>query len=378
MSHAQWRAATSLIATVVLAAACMPLPPPTNLAEPSQAAAPAPNPADLDQLVAPVALYDDQLLADVLTAATYPGEVVQAHRWRQNPANAALRDAALTNALAGQDWDPSVKSLVPFPAILQTMDSHLDWTQRLGEAFLAQPAIVMAAVQRLRGRAQAAGTLQTSPQEVVAESGGYITVAPPPSRVIYVPTYNPWCAYGAWPYTEAGPAFYQPYTSDCAGDVQLGWGAGLYLPLDDWGWGSFDWGRGELLINGDRWGRFGGWHGGSGHGGYSDHGNTVWQHDAGHRGGVPYSVAGNASRFGGGAGAQGFHGYAGRNGEPANTPRTTAPAFESLNSGHGAWAESARGQESRSMSRGGGGGGGFRGGGGGGFGGGAHGGAGHR
>jgi hypothetical protein len=80
MSHAQWRAATSLIATVVLAAACVPLPPPTNLAEPSQAAAPAPNPADLDQLVAPVALYDDQLLADVLTAATYPGEVVQAHR----------------------------------------------------------------------------------------------------------------------------------------------------------------------------------------------------------------------------------------------------------------------------------------------------------
>ena len=135
---------------------------PIQLAQQSN---PAPTYAapQLDQLLAPIALYPDPLLAQILMAATYPLEVVEAARWVQDPNNARLRGDQLDAALQPQDWDPSVKSLVPFPQILQMMNSKLDWTQALGNAFLAQQADVMDSVQRLRAQAQAAGTLQSSP-----------------------------------------------------------------------------------------------------------------------------------------------------------------------------------------------------------------------
>ncbi len=384
MRYPRLSAAAALLGATALSATGCVAPPP-----PPQAYAPAPpppdaspgaalSPAQLDELVAPVALYDDALLADILTAATYPGEVVQALRWTQIPTNAALRGAALSQALATLDWDPSVKSLTPFPQILKTLDDHLDWTQHLGEAFLAQRADVMTAVQRLRARAQTAGTLKTSPQAVVTDSGGFVTIAPPPTQVIYVPTYNPWCAYGPWPSPAYGPSYYAPYDGSCLDNAfQLDWSLGLYQPFDYWGWGYFDWRRGELRVDPGRWGRFGGY----GEGGYHGNPGNVWQHNASLRGGVPYHMNTNAAHFGGGAGAQGYHGYAGEHGEPAAMTHATAPAYESLGSGRDAWGESARGSESRGFSGGGshgGFGGGMRGGGfsGGGGGGGFHGGGG--
>ncbi len=165
---------------------------------PMEAAGPSLTQPQLEQLVAPVALYDDPLLADVLTASTYPLEVVEAHRWLADPANAALKGDALASALDDKDWDPSVKALIPFPQVIETMDGHLDWTENLGEAFLSQEDEVMDAVQQLRHRAESAGTLKSSPQQTVADDAGDVTISPPP-EAIYVPEYDPWCAYGPWP-----------------------------------------------------------------------------------------------------------------------------------------------------------------------------------
>ena len=124
-------------------------------------------PQELDAMLAPVALYPDPLIAQILMASTYPLEVVEADRWLQEPANTGLKGAQLMSALDQQPWDPSVKSLVPFPQILRMMDSNLDWTERLGNAFLADQAAVMDSVQRLRQRAEATGELMSSPQQTV-------------------------------------------------------------------------------------------------------------------------------------------------------------------------------------------------------------------
>ena len=125
------------------------------------------SPARLGQMLAPIALYPDDLLADILMAATYPLDVVEAARWLQGPQNAALKGDQLFAALQQKSWDPSVKSLAPFPRILRMLDANLEWTEQLGEAYLAYPAAVMDAVQRLRRRAQLAGRLVTTPQEIV-------------------------------------------------------------------------------------------------------------------------------------------------------------------------------------------------------------------
>ena len=130
----------------------------------------------LDRLVAPIALYPDPLIAQILMAATYPLEVVEADRWLQIPGNAALKGDALIAALQQQHWDPSIKSLVSFPRFLHTMDANLDWTEQLGDAFLARQANVMDAVQRLRQRAQAAGSLASTPQQTVSTEDQEIAI----------------------------------------------------------------------------------------------------------------------------------------------------------------------------------------------------------
>ena len=160
----------------------------------SQSPAPAPAPqaptaptlsqAQLDQLLAPVALYPDELVSKVLMASTYPLEVVQAARWVQDAGHAKLKGDQLAAALQSEDWDPSVKSLVPFPQILGMMNERLDWMQKLGDAFLSQPDDVTDSVQRLRRQAQAAGTLKSSPQQVVTDQDQTITVEPAESGSI--------------------------------------------------------------------------------------------------------------------------------------------------------------------------------------------------
>jgi len=165
-------------------------------------------------MTAPIALYPDDLLAQMFIAATYPREVVQAQRWVAKPENAKLKGDQLTAALEPQTWDPSVKSLVPYPQVLKMTSDQLDWTQRLGDAFLAQQADVMASVQRLRLKAQEAGTLKTTEQQKVevqpAPAGSStqqqtIIIQPAKPQVVYVPTYNPTVVYGSWPYPAYPP-----------------------------------------------------------------------------------------------------------------------------------------------------------------------------
>src|SRR5215469_1962336 len=133
---------------------------------PEQPGPPAFTPEELNQLLAPIALYPDELIVQILTAATYPLEIVMAARWVADPKNAALKGDALVKALEGQTWDASVKSLVPFPSVLKIMSDKLDWTQKLGDAFLSQEADCLASVQSLRRKA-AAGTLKSTPQQNV-------------------------------------------------------------------------------------------------------------------------------------------------------------------------------------------------------------------
>ena len=149
---------------------------------------------ELDQLLAPIALYPDPVLSQVLMAATYPLEAVQAARFvRQNP---SLKDDALARALEGEPWDASVKALVQFPAVLAMMDDQLAWTQKLGDAFLAQQDAVMDTVQSLRAKAQAAGTLGSNQQQRVVIQDGAIDIEPYAPDIIYVPYYNPTVVYG--------------------------------------------------------------------------------------------------------------------------------------------------------------------------------------
>lgn len=163
----------------------------------------------LDQMLAPIALYPDPLLAQMMMASTYPPEVAEAARWSR--ANSGLSGDLAVRAVDGQDWDPSVKSLVAFPQVLAMMDERADWVQDLGEAFLAQDAQVMATVQALRQRASAAGNLPQSEQLHVGQQGPNIVVQPVDPRVFYVPYYDPLVVYGPWWWPAYRPVRWRPW-----------------------------------------------------------------------------------------------------------------------------------------------------------------------
>ena len=198
---------------------------------------------ELEQMLAPIALYPDPLLVQMLMAATYPLEVVEAARWVN--ANPNLTGDQLAYALEQKPWDPSVKSLANFPNALAMLDGNIEWTQRLGDAFLAQKDQVMDTVQSLRGRAQAQGNLNTTEQQIVTSQDNMIAIEPANPEVIYVPTYNPSVVYGAWPYSDYPPYYYYPpgyVIGDAIGGI-LSFGVGLALGAAWWGWawGGFDW-----------------------------------------------------------------------------------------------------------------------------------------
>jgi len=165
--------------------------------------------AELDQLLAPIALYPDGLLSQILMAATYPLEVVQAARWSR--ANPGLSGAEAVKAVEGESWDPSVKSLVAFPQVLQMMDEKLEWTRDLGEAFLAHRALVMDTVQKLRKRAYDAGTLRSNQYYRVERRGDHIVIEPANPEVVYVPYYDPRVVYGTWWWPAYPPVFWAPW-----------------------------------------------------------------------------------------------------------------------------------------------------------------------
>ncbi|HMA49592.1 MAG TPA: DUF3300 domain-containing protein, partial [Magnetospirillaceae bacterium] len=210
---------------------------------PEQQAA-APGSPQLASILAPVALYPDPLLNDILTASTYPLEVVEADRWLSQPANAMLSGDQLLAALQQQDWDPSVKSLVPFPPILKMMDNQLDWTKQLGNAFLSEQDQVMDTVQQLRRQAETAGGLVSTPQQTVADRGGAVDIEPVNPQDVSIPAYDPGMVYGAWPYPEVPPDAFAAYDP---GDFDEGYADGwffgppivLFSPV--WFWGHFDW-----------------------------------------------------------------------------------------------------------------------------------------
>jgi hypothetical protein len=196
----------------------------------------------LDQLVAPIALYPDALLAQILAASTYPTQLVEADRWRQAQGNAPPEQIAA--GAESQDWDPSVKALTAFPTVLAQMDRNIRWTTDLGNAYYNQPQDVMEAVQAMRQKAQAAGQLRSTPQQVVTDSGGAIAIAPANPAVVYVPVYDPWVVYGA-PFPVYPGYYYAPPPGVFWAGLAIGFGVGIAVGFfTHWAWGWGHWGLG--------------------------------------------------------------------------------------------------------------------------------------
>jgi hypothetical protein len=240
---------------------------------------------ELDQMLAPVALYPDALLSQILMASTYPLEVVQAARWSR--ANPHLKGQDAVQAVESRDWDPSVKSLTAFPQILSMMDQKLDWTERLGEAFMAQQEQVMDTVQHLRRRAEAAGNLRSDDRARIMRHGEAIIIEPADPHVVYVPYYNPVVVYGPWWWPAYPPVYWAPWPGYYSAPAFVGfhWGSGITISAGFF-FGTFDWYHRHVRIV------------------HVHHYHSrphisrhttivydrpgVWRHDPGHRRGIPY------------------------------------------------------------------------------------------
>jgi Protein of unknown function (DUF3300) len=183
--------------------------------------------AELDQMLAPIALYPDPLLSQVLMAATYPLEIVEAARWSR--ARPGLQGDEAVRGAQDQDWDPSVKSLLAFPKLLARMDEQLDWTKRLGDAFLEQEPHVMETVQQLRRKARAAGELAGDERQRVVDDGGSIAIEPANPQVVYVPYYDPLVVYGSWWWPGYPPVAWAPWPGYVVYRPGFWWGVGVGL-----------------------------------------------------------------------------------------------------------------------------------------------------
>ena len=258
-------------------------------------------PDQLQQLVAPIALYPDSLVAQILAASTFPEQVVEADRWLQ--ANPDMKGDALGQAVDPQPWDPSVKALTAFPSVLGNMDKNLSWTSSLGDAYYNQQQDVMDAVQVMRQRAQAAGNLQSTSQQTVEDQDSTITIQPTDTEVVYVPAYDPWLVYGdplvAWPgwYAYPGIWFGGPYLS-----FGIGFDIG-FVGAYGWGWGrwGFDWRNRYPIYNHDR---------------YYSRSNSFYNRNSYYRGGGERGVARDVQR----GVSLGRVGDAGRPGDDARSP----------------------------------------------------------
>lgn len=266
--------------------------------QPAPAPTPAPaaeekllKPEELDALVAPIALYPDNLLSLVLMASTYPIEVVQADRWAKE--NKKLKGDQLKAAADKQSWDDNVKSLVATPEVLAMMSSKLDWTVKLGDAVLAQQPDVMDAIQRLRSKADANNKLASTKEQKVTKTqeGGkqIIAIEPTDPNTVYVPYYEPAVMYGDWPYPDY-PPYYFGYPGYIAGGViaaglafGAGWALGSWASGGNWWGGGCNWGNNVIINNRPRVNPLGG---------------NSWQHRPEHRQGVRYNNPRVEQRFG--------------------------------------------------------------------------------
>ena len=243
----------------------------------------------LDQLLAPIALYPDPLLSEVLMAATYPLEVVEAQRWVTQ--NKSMQGNALKDAVAKQTWDDSVKSLTAVPDVLSMMSTKLDWTQKLGDAVLAQQNDVMDSVQRLRQHAQSNGKLNTTKEQTVSVSKQadkqYIAIAPAQPETIYVPYYDPAVVYGAWTYPDYPPYYFTPpgYIATAAVATGVAFASGVavgaWAANNNWWGGGFNWGGNNIYVRNTN----------------IINTNNNWIHNPDHRHGVRYTNANVQQKF---------------------------------------------------------------------------------
>src|SRR6185295_17560655 len=208
----------------------------------------------LDSLVAPIALYPDNLLSQTLVASTYPLEIIQLHQWLQRNAGLVKDQKRLADAVKGQPWDPSVQAMAAMPDLVKRLADDIQWTTDLGNAFLAQQSDVMAAVQRMRHKAQDKGSLQSSQQQTVRvqtiESKEVIVIQQANPEVVYVPSYDPVYVYGPaiYPYPSI---YYPPYYGGAYAAAAISWGVGITMGFfwgGGWGWGC-GWGGGDININ---------------------------------------------------------------------------------------------------------------------------------
>jgi hypothetical protein len=246
---------------------------------------------ELTQMLAPLALYPDSLLSDILMASTYPIEVVEAERWLKQNQN--LKGDELDNALQEKTWDSSVKSLCHFPDVLNAMSDKLDQTTKLGDAFLSQQDDVMDTVQELRGKAQEQGNLKTTKEQKVIAENDVIQIKPADPGIIYVPVYNPLYVYGPWWYPAYPPYYwyYPPGPVIAGGIISFGFGFFVGLGISSWSW--FDWHHHRIDIDIHKTSRFnrfdrGRW----------DFNRQVWSHEPDHRRGVAYRDRAISQRFG--------------------------------------------------------------------------------
>ena len=280
-------------------------------------------PEELEALVAPIALYPDSLLSQILMASTYPLEIVHAARWVKTHKN--LKGDAAVQAVQDQPWDVSVKSLVAFPQVLEPMNDKLDWTQRLGDAFLANEKDVLDAVQRLRMRAQKAGHLASNEQQkVIVEApaapgaGGQaapaqqtiVRIEPSNPQVVYVPAYNPTVVYGGWSAPAYPPTYWPPYPAYYPGAaLASGFAWGLGIAAAGAIFSNCNWGGGDVNINVNKAANID-----------RNFDRTKveggrWQHDGSHRQGVAYRDNATRDKYSRNvSGAEGRNDFRGRDG----------------------------------------------------------------
>ena len=321
--------------------------PPMPYGQPAAAAQSARiSPQELSNLVAPIALFPDMLLSQVLAASTYPAEIMEAQRWMQ--ANPGLRGQQLVDAAKQQNWDPSVQALVAFPDVMNLLTRDIQWTTALGNTFLSQQADLMDAIQRLRAAAQQNGRLTNTPQQRVMyeQQNGQdaIAIQPTDPQMVYPPLYNPDYVWGAPAYGAYPPLAYPP-----SGDgILYGVGAFLgglfsgFLSFGGWGWGLSWLGHGLFLNNlffshfgfhGGGYGSYGGYGGGYGYAARSP-----WVHNPGHRLGVPYGNGYGGARYAGAYGGGAWN----RFNSQSYRGNYTARDYNSGRSGYGA-SDSYRG-----------------------------------
>ena len=281
----------------------------------------------LDQMLAPVALYPDKLVMNILMASTYPDQLAQAQDWLKEPGHAGLKGDALLAAVKPQPWDPSIKAIVQFPQVVNLMTQNPNWTQSVGAAFDNQQDDVLSQIQYLRHQAQGAGNLASNDKIVVQNEGpNDISIAPAQPDVVAAPYYNPAVVYGAWPWAAYPPVYFSPVYFGVAAlpvGVVWAWGPTWYIAPPLWGWYNVGWVDGGLFFVAGGWGpSFGwfgrGWAGGSWRGGGWRHGGGGHFGFAGFHGRAGFGGGGPGGRggFGGarGASASHFGGAGGRGG----------------------------------------------------------------